>query len=59
MRWISLLVAVLLTACSNLPRPLCPGTRAYDPQFCYGETFQQIPNFEYEAIVRRQRGEVW
>ena len=59
MRRILLLVTLLLTACSNLPRPLCHGTRAYDPQFCYGESFQQIPNFENEALIRRSRGEVW
>lgn len=38
---------------------LCPGTRSYDPQVCRGEFFQQLPNFENEAIIRRQRGEIW
>jgi hypothetical protein len=52
-------VLTLLAGCSSIPRPLCPGTRSYDPQVCRGEKFQRIPNFENEAIVRRQRGEMW
>lgn len=61
MRYTFVIVALLLTGCSTVNQiaNTCPGFRPYDPQMCKGQFFQQIPNFEYEAIVRRQRGEVW
>ena len=37
----------------------CPGTRPEDPQFCRGESWVQIPNQEFEAQIRRARGEQW
>lgn len=37
----------------------CPGLKPYDPQLCRGEQFQQLPNFENEALIRRERGEIW
>ena len=57
MRLLLLASLLVLTGCSVYP--LCPGTRSYDPQVCRGEKFQRIPNFENEAIIRRQRGEYW
>lgn len=55
------IIAFLLTGCAFISTtvPLCPGTRHYDPQICKGEYFQQIPNFENEALIRRARGELW
>ena len=59
-----LAIVLLLSGCaSSNPllayKPLCPGTRAYDPQICRGEKWQQLPNFENEALVRAARGEKW
>jgi hypothetical protein len=65
MRWLTVLSLLAVTGCSSvLPgypayRPLCPGTRSYDPQICRGESWQQIPNFTNEAIIRKNRGETW
>jgi len=61
MRYILLTIALLLTGCSTIEQiaTTCPGLRPYDPQMCRGEFFQQLPNFENEAIIRRQRGEIW
>ena len=61
MRYILLTLAFLLTGCSTIEQiaTTCPGLRPYDPQMCRGEFFQQLPNFENEALVRRQRGEIW
>lgn len=61
MRYLLVIIAILLTGCSSIAQiaNTCPGLRPYDPQLCRGETFQQIPNFENEAIIRRQRGEYW
>jgi hypothetical protein len=53
-----IVLALFLTGCSSY-RPLCPGTRYYDPQICRGEKWQQLPNFENEALIRHQRGERW
>jgi hypothetical protein len=62
MRVIFLLcITSLLTACAFIDETAstCPGLRSYDPQFCRGQGFQQLPNFEHEALIRRQRGEYW
>lgn len=61
MRYLFFLSTILLTGCSTITQiaTTCPGLRPYDPQLCKGETFQQIPNFENEALIRRQRGEYW
>ena len=61
MRYILATVLLSLTGCAFVNETLtrCPGTRSYDPQFCRGESFQQLPNFEHEAIIRRERGEYW
>lgn len=56
MKYIALLT--ILSGCAIIPLP-CPGTRPYDPQLCRGETWDQYPNFEYEAIIRRENGEYW
>lgn len=58
MKWFVLLILAVLSGCASY-QPLCPGTRHYDPQVCRGEKFQRLPNFENEAIKRRQRGEYW
>ena len=61
MRYLLAIVMLLLTGCStfNQIATTCPGLRPYDPQLCRGESFEQIPNFVNEAIIRRQRGEYW
>lgn len=61
MRYILATLILSLTGCAFVKETVgtCPGLRSYDPQFCRGESFQQIPNFEHEALIRRQRGEVW
>lgn len=60
MRIALLAIVLVLTGCAGVQyRPLCPGTRYYDPQICRGETWQQLPNWDHEAIVRAQRGEKW
>lgn len=61
MRYVFVSIAFMLSGCETLNQVAntCPGFRAYDPQMCRGEYFQQLPNFENEALIRRQRGEVW
>lgn len=62
MRYFALIILLLTTSgCAFVKQTMmtCPGTRHYDPQLCRGESFQQLPNFEHEAIIRRQRGEMW
>jgi hypothetical protein len=56
MRYV-LVLAILVTGCASGAR--CPGLKTHDPQLCLGEQFQQIPNFENEALIRAARGEVW
>lgn len=53
-------LVLLVSGCASSGwKPLCPGTRTYDPQTCRGERFQTLPNFENEALIRRSRGEIW
>ncbi len=62
MRYFALIILLLTTSgCAFVKETMstCPGLRSYDPQLCKGESFQQLPNFEHEAIIRRQRGEMW
>lgn len=61
MRYFLATIVILLTGCSTAPNLVttCPGLRPYDPQMCRGEFFQQLPNFENEALIRRERGEIW
>lgn len=61
MRYIFATLFILLSGCSTVKEiaTTCPGLRPYDPQMCRGEFFQQLPNFENEALIRRQRGEIW
>jgi hypothetical protein len=61
MRYIFAIITLLLSGCSTVAQiaTTCPGLRPYDPQMCRGEYFQQLPNFENEALIRRQRGEIW
>lgn len=51
-------VVLVLSGCASYTT-LCPGTRHYDPQICKGDKWQQLPNFENEAIIRHKRGERW
>lgn len=40
--------------------PPCPGTRYYDPQVCKGQSFgAPLPNQQFEALARYNRGERW
>lgn len=55
MRTLLLFSVILITGCSSLPRPLCPGTRAYDPQVCRGQEFQRLGNFPKEALQREAK----
>lgn len=60
MRIATLAIVLALTGCSALEyRPLCPGTRSYDPQICRGEKWQQLPNWDHEAVILRERGVQW
>lgn len=54
-----LAVVLVLSGCAAPYTTLCPGTRYYDPQICKGDKWQQIPNFENEAVIRHKRGERW
>lgn len=65
---LSLLMA--LTACSSLDTSVsredifsqdlaCRGFKAKDPQFCKGEQWEQIPNFEHEATHLYDAGLRW
>ncbi len=47
-------LVVVLAGCSSF-QPRCPGTRAYDPQVCRGESFQRLNNFPHEALQREQK----
>jgi len=55
------IITSLLTGCAFVKQTAmnCPGLKSYDPQMCRGEFFQQIPNFEHEALIRRANGEYW
>jgi hypothetical protein len=53
-----IIVVVMLGGCAPF-QPYPNQYRAGDPCIKCGERFEQIPNFEYEAIVRKQRGETW
>jgi hypothetical protein len=35
------------------------GYKPYDPCLKCGEQWHQLPNWEHEAIIRRNRGEQW
>jgi hypothetical protein len=61
MRVLVLALVLALSGCANsgLFRPYANQYRSYDPCIKCGERFQQIPNFENEAIIRRNRGEIW
>lgn len=61
MRYILATIILSLTGCAFVKETssICPGLKSYDPQFCRGESFQQIPNFEHEALIRRANGEYW
>ena len=70
-RTISILsILMALTACSSLDSSVsredifsedlaCRGFKAKDPQFCKGEQWEQIPNFEHEAIYLYDAGMRW
>lgn len=65
-----LVMAVSITACSSISSDVsrsqifstdgaCKGLLAKDPQYCKGEQWQQIPNFEHEAIYLYDAGFRW
>lgn len=58
MRFVILAILLALTGCGTY-RPYANQYRSYDPCIKCGERFQQIPNFENEALIRRARGEMW
>jgi len=71
-RTISILsILMALTACSSLGTSTsiqedifsedlaCRGFKAKDPQFCKGEQWEQIPNFEHEAVYLYDAGLRW
>jgi hypothetical protein len=49
------LSAAALSGCLTLEKPLCPGTRAYDPQICRGEKWVHIPNPPYAALQAKAK----
>lgn len=55
MKHLALILTLVVSGCSTVNTvlsshpPLCPGTRAYDPQICRGEKFTRLPNFTNEA----------
>jgi hypothetical protein len=63
MKYLHLVILSLISGCSSLEpmqvKKHYLGYRHYDPCIRCGEKFQQLPNFEHEAIIRRQRGEQW
>lgn len=62
-------ILAVLTACSSTGSQhtsdifsedlACRGFKAKDPQFCKGEQWQQIPNYEHEAIYLYDAGLRW
>jgi hypothetical protein len=53
-----LLLTFTLVGCAPY-RPYSQFYRPGDPCIRRGERFEQLPNFQYEAIARKERGEVW
>jgi hypothetical protein len=49
------LSAATLSGCLTLEKPLCPGTRAYDPQICRGEKWTYIPNPPMYALQQQEK----
>lgn len=49
------LSTLVLGGCLTFEPPLCPGTRAYDPQICRGEKWIHIPNPPYYALQQKQK----
>lgn len=58
-----LVLALLASGCSSIDtmslKKQYYGYKQYDPCIRCGEKWQQLPNWEHEAIIRRNRGEVW
>lgn len=63
MKTLSILLLLLVQGCASLDTMTVKkhylGYKHYDPCIRCGERFQQLPNFEHEAIIRRNRGEQW
>lgn len=59
----TLLAVLALTGCASVDtmqiKKLHYGYKSYDPCIRCGEKFQQLPNWQNEAIIRSQRGEQW
>ena len=59
--WMSIIfyfVVLMIGGCAEY-RPYANQYRPGDPCIKCGERFEQIPNFEYSAVKRKERGEVW
>lgn len=59
--WMSIVfyfVVLMIGGCAEY-RPYANQYRPGDPCIKCGERFEQIPNFEYSAVKRKERGEVW
>jgi hypothetical protein len=61
-----LLLAVLatqLTGCGTVSyydvKKAAMGYKPHDPCIRCGEKWQQLPNWQHEAVIRRNRGEQW
>jgi hypothetical protein len=65
MKTLIVVLACVLSGCALTPEQNLAlkrgayGYRPYDPCIRCGERWQQLPNWDNEAIVRRARGEQW
>lgn len=63
MRLLLVILALAVSGCSTLDpmtaKKTVWGYRSYDPCIRCGERWQQLPNWEHEAVIRASRGEQW
>jgi hypothetical protein len=64
MKQLIVILTIALTGCASpefyyAVKKQSLGYKPYDPCIRCGETWQQLPNMQNEAILRRQRGEQW
>ena len=66
MKTLIVLLALLVSGCASTStsdtmsiKKYYFGYKQYDPCIRCGEKFQQLPNWQHEAIIRSQRGEQW
>jgi len=57
------LAVTLVSGCASMDpmavKKFYYGYKHYDPCLRCGEQWTQLPNWEHEAIIRRNRGEQW